>query len=72
MFFILLSLYFIDWLLASTAEVMNDFDRALILYQNALNHSPYSIQALSSVGTIHHHRENYSKVITFFVLHLLC
>ncbi|TIA91970.1 hypothetical protein E3P99_00801 [Wallemia hederae] len=55
------------WLAAAaTAEAMNDAERALVSYQNALVHSPYSITALSAVGAIYRHRENFPKAIEFY------
>lgn len=47
---------------AATAESMNDAERALVSYQNALVHSPYSVPALSAVGAIYRQRENFPKV----------
>ncbi|TIB78590.1 TPR-like protein [Wallemia mellicola] len=52
--------------IAATAESMNDAERALVSYQNALVHSPYSVPALSAVGAIYRQRENFPKAIEFY------
>jgi len=44
------------------AELMNDFDKALYCYDNALRHNPYNLKALTQITSICRAREQYPKV----------
>lgn len=45
---------------------MQDQDRALVAFENALRHSPTSILALNAVASIARGRENFDKAIEYF------
>lgn len=48
--------------LGNLAELMTDWERAMGLYEYALRHNPYSINALSSIASLCRAREQFGKV----------
>lgn len=48
--------------LGNLAELMTDWERAMGLYECALRHNPYSINALSSIASLCRAREQFGKV----------
>lgn len=45
---------------------MNDTDRAISAWENALRHSPNSIIALNAIATHARSRDNFDKAIEYF------
>ncbi|KAI8577619.1 hypothetical protein K450DRAFT_250900 [Umbelopsis ramanniana AG] len=55
------------WLSMGTlAELMNDNDRAMKCFENALRHNQYSIPALSHIASLCRAREQFQKAIDHF------
>ncbi|KAJ1735777.1 glucose repression mediator protein [Coemansia biformis] len=55
------------WLqIGSLSENMNDQERALSAYDNALRHNPYSQAALTQIANIYRSREDFDKAVEFF------
>ncbi|KAG2176381.1 hypothetical protein INT43_005615 [Umbelopsis isabellina] len=55
------------WLSMGTlAELMNDNDRAMKCFENALRHNQYSIPALSNIASLCRAREQFQKAIDHF------
>ncbi|KAJ2473741.1 glucose repression mediator protein [Coemansia sp. RSA 2322] len=52
--------------IGSLAEVMGEFDRALVAYDNALRHNPYSQAALTQIANIYRGREEFEKAVEYF------
>jgi Tfp pilus assembly protein PilF len=50
----------------AVAEQMNDQDRALSAFENALRHNPNSILGLNAVASIMRSRDNFDKAIEYF------
>ncbi|ORY25162.1 hypothetical protein BCR39DRAFT_471711 [Naematelia encephala] len=53
-------------LIGAVAEQMNDQDRALAAFENALRHNPTSILGLNAVASIARSRDNFDKAIEYF------
>ena len=45
---------------------MQDQDRALVAFENALRHNPTSILGLNAVASIARSRDNFDKAIEYF------
>ncbi|KAJ2782692.1 glucose repression mediator protein [Coemansia javaensis] len=55
------------WLqIGSLSETMNDPERALSAYDNALRHNPYSLVALTQIANIYRGREEFEKAVEYF------
>jgi tetratricopeptide (TPR) repeat protein len=52
--------------LGQVAELMNDSERALVLYEQALAHNPFSEQSLVAVATVCRSLEKYQKAADYF------
>jgi hypothetical protein len=52
----------IRYLTGTVAELMNDNDRAMKCFENALRHNQYSIPALSHIASLCRAREQFQKV----------
>ena len=50
----------------AVAEQMQDTDRALAAFENALRHNPTSILGLNAVASIARSRDNFDKAIEYF------
>lgn len=55
------------WLhLGRLAEQMNEYERALTSYEYVLRHNPYSIPAMTQIGTILHANEQFQRAAEYF------
>ncbi|KAJ1750279.1 glucose repression mediator protein [Coemansia sp. RSA 1821] len=55
------------WLqIGSLSETMNEPERALAAYDNALRHNPYSQTALTQIANIYRSREEFDKAVEYF------
>ncbi|KAJ2676819.1 glucose repression mediator protein [Coemansia spiralis] len=52
--------------IGSLSEFMNESERALAAYENALRHNPYSQAALSQIANIYRGREDFEKAVEYF------
>merc|ERR1712137_948951 len=50
--------------LGNLCEMMNETDRALFAYENALRHNPYNTKALTQLASIYRMKEQYSQAIS--------
>lgn len=50
----------------AVAEQMQDQDRAMAAFENALRHNPNSILGLNAVASIARSRDNFDKAIEYF------
>lgn len=50
----------------AVAEGMNDQDRALSAFENALRHNPSSVLGLNAVASIARGRDDFDKAIEYF------
>nr|XP_018266413.1 general transcriptional repressor [Kwoniella dejecticola CBS 10117]OBR88571.1 general transcriptional repressor [Kwoniella dejecticola CBS 10117] len=53
-------------LIGAVAEGMNNPDRALTAFENALRHNPSSVLGLNAVASIARSRDNFDKAIEYF------
>ncbi|WWD22332.1 hypothetical protein CI109_106823 [Kwoniella shandongensis] len=53
-------------LIGAVAEGMNNQDRALTAFENALRHNPSSVLGLNAVASIARSRDNFDKAIEYF------
>ncbi|WVW81527.1 hypothetical protein I302_103522 [Kwoniella bestiolae CBS 10118] len=53
-------------LIGAVAEGMNNPDRALTAFENALRHNPASVLGLNAVASIARSRDNFDKAIEYF------
>ena len=53
-------------LIGAVAEQMQDQDRALTAFENALRHNPTSILGLNAVASIARSRDDFDKAIEYF------
>ncbi|WVR03385.1 hypothetical protein IAU60_000376 [Kwoniella sp. DSM 27419] len=53
-------------LIGAVAEGMNNQDRALSAFENALRHNPSSVLGLNAVASIARSRDNFDKAIEYF------
>nr|ODN86649.1 general transcriptional repressor [Cryptococcus depauperatus CBS 7841] len=51
---------------SAVAEGMNDQDRALVAFENALRHNPTSVLGLNAVASIARGRDDFDKAIDYF------
>lgn len=56
----------IDGFAGAVAEGMNDQDRALSAFENALRHNPSSVLGLNAVASIARGRDDFDKAIEYF------
>lgn len=56
----------IDAFAGAVAEGMNDQDRALSAFENALRHNPSSVLGLNAVASIARGRDDFDKAIEYF------
>ncbi|KAJ2161674.1 glucose repression mediator protein [Coemansia sp. RSA 552] len=52
--------------IGTLAESMNEPERAMTAYDNALRHNPYSQAALTQIANIYRGREEFEKAVDFF------
>lgn len=52
--------------LGSLSEQVNEPERALVAYDNALRHNPYSQTALTQIANIYRSQEKFEKAVDFF------
>ncbi|ORY80925.1 hypothetical protein BCR37DRAFT_393569 [Protomyces lactucae-debilis] len=56
-----------SWLqVGKVAEMMNELDRAVIAYESALRHNPYSIPAMNQIAAILRAREQFPRAVEFY------
>ena len=48
------------------AEVMGDFDRAVMSYEASLRHSPNSIPILTAIANLYRSREMFEKAVEYY------
>lgn len=52
-----------SWIkLGQLAEILQEADKAMYSYENALRHNPYNVKALTQIASICRLREQYPKV----------
>jgi glucose repression mediator protein len=44
---------------------LQDYDKAILYYENALRHNPYNIRTLNQVATVCKNREQYPKAVEY-------
>lgn len=56
-----------SWIkLGQLAEILQEADKAMYSYENALRHNPYNVKALTQIASICRLREQYPKSVEYF------
>ena len=57
-----------DFLLGKLYIVQNDYDKALLVYEEILSKNSNDVQALVNAGSINFYNQNYDKAISYYKL----